>query len=694
MKLSLLPEFTNGVMLDLLIIFSCCIGVTFSHGAHQEETDSKITIFFDTTISLEGSPQSFYHSGSRILLGLNYSSERCAERNNNLSHITNINQDIFGIYQYVPSADLYTSIVDGSTISVDNIHAKKLISLSEYQCSLFNFTFDDNEHNTIYQIGEVQKPFPNNIPDLKEMYYALSLKWSSLYPGENLALREILRLTKKNLDILYEGNVEVALTKPNREFPNNPTTITQEISNNGLRKILLAHNHIDSSHFINHFITKNQIEAALCSKNITNVAIHQVHQYGRTPEFNAALSSVLLQSLQKIPMNADVAIVYTTAGLPWPGTSPSYLNTAHPWAQETYHENAYLNMQSFKHYATDRFGSQWNLHFTRLWKEKSLLRSDSYFGYFYGTSEEYGGEFRTTRQSIDAAKEDGRDYIIVLLSGWLYSSAETLIRGRKVNEIPLLTTEKISAKEFSSSWCESGSSTHHVTDSSCPHHLFITESFDSNIEEIAMSVTQQWRSGIEKFGVFPEDKEEVVLMANSSFTKIKGGYLNVTLKEHSVWIGAAVEIPPDPYPEYPQEFSQKFRVAFDNPVVTFESSWEDSVLFLGRLEGVNPPMLIGLNRDWRVISPPVYVGPYKMTFNRPVEISIPLFNPELNATLSDIRVFVYNHVTKSWEVHYSPSGSPHISSLDEQHEICTFQSYVFGLYCLAKMDNETSAITH
>ena len=44
-------------------------------------------------------------------------------------------------------------------------------------------------------------------------------------------------------------------------------------------------------------------------------------------------------------------VIYTTFGLPWPGSNPrGPMSNAAPFINEVFHENAYLNFLSFKRY--------------------------------------------------------------------------------------------------------------------------------------------------------------------------------------------------------------------------------------------------------------------------------------------------------------------------------------------------------
>jgi len=85
--------------------------------------------------------------------------------------------------------------------------------------------------------------------------------------------------------------------------------------------------------------------------NVDDYNINQVRMYGRTPEYNHIMHQNLERHLDIIEPGSDVSVIYTTFGLPWPGSNPrGPMSNAAPFINEVFHENAYLNFLSFKRY--------------------------------------------------------------------------------------------------------------------------------------------------------------------------------------------------------------------------------------------------------------------------------------------------------------------------------------------------------
>ena len=129
------------------------------------------------------------------------------------------------------------------------------------------------------------------------------------------------------------------------------------------------------------------------------------------------------------------------------------------------------------------------------------------------------------------------------------------------------------------------------------------------------------RGGVEKLGVYPKDLN-ITIEASSLITKKDGGTVAVNKFLNPV-NKAKIEIPADPSPEYPDNFTPPEQglataaVAFSDPDKPYDCMWEDTEIRIGRQENV-PEM-----KTARQAGPAVYIGPYRTIFNKDVTITIP-----------------------------------------------------------------------
>ena len=112
----------------------------------------------------------------------------------------------------------------------------------------------------------------------------------------------------------------------------------------GYRKLILTRETTDNNNYANEFMTRGYVYYGLCQAGLADdVEIKQTLQVGRTPEYNTALLEILRPHLDVLGEGAEAAIIYTTYGMPFPGSKSSGpFGVAHPLARDVYHENAYL----------------------------------------------------------------------------------------------------------------------------------------------------------------------------------------------------------------------------------------------------------------------------------------------------------------------------------------------------------------
>jgi hypothetical protein len=191
-------------------------------------------------------------------------------------------------------------------------------------------------------------------------------------------------------------------------------------------------------------------------------------------------------------------------------------------------------------------------------------------------------------------------------------------------------------------------------------------SYSGVAKEFATSYYVMLRGALEKFGLYPEG-EEPDLAVSKMVTKADGGTL--TAKKSSSGIkGAKIEIPGDPYPERPQEFTPETAIAPNDPADTNDAMWEDTVIKVGHQP--NPPAMTGAE----AVGPAVHFGPYRNIFNRDVTLTIP-FNAD-GAAGKTVRPYVYNHLTEDWEALVP-------EAVDTDAGLVVFKTKFLGLFMAA-----------
>jgi hypothetical protein len=189
-------------------------------------------------------------------------------------------------------------------------------------------------------------------------------------------------------------------------------------------------------------------------------------------------------------------------------------------------------------------------------------------------------------------------------------------------------------------------------------------------KEFATSYYVMLRGALEKFGLYPEG-EEPELDISKMVTKLDGAEGDAALtvsKGSSKITGAKIEIPSDPYPERPQEFTPETAAAPNDPADTNEAMWEDTVIKVGYQP--NPPAMSGAE----AVGPAVHFGPYRNIFNRDVTLTIPFDGA--GAAGKTVQPYVYNHVTEGWDAMVP-------ESVDRDNGLVVFKTKFLGLFMAA-----------
>lgn len=530
----------------------------------------------------------------------------------------------------------------------------------------------------IFQVGEAgispgSNPLgiPNGLANTDEVTFVsglgdMRLLFGDVQPRLSKAVRYNNRRVEEVLSELFGDRVDVRCGAY-AEAPglmDREDHVAADMVRDGHRRMVIARETTDSNTYANDFMSRNFVLDALDREGLAEgVEVRQVRQVGRTPEYNAALVAILEGHLERLETEGNIAVIYTTYGLPFPGRDlGGPFSTPHPWAQEVYHENACNNFVSFKRAAEHALGSRFRFSFNRPASRTGDGRLENYFAYGLSQPADFDGmaateRFRTLRETIDLARADGHDRIVILLSHWVDDNRDTLVAVRTLQGIPLSRSEEVAAGRRWVDWEEDGGRV----------SLTYAEAFDAHAEWFAVGYAQRIRGGVEMFGVLPPGVDAV---ARGMVTRAGGGTVRV---EAGSLEGAAVSVPAPPDPSEPWSFTPgNFRALLD-PAENMLGAWDDTEVYIATGE---PPSLDGLV----AVSMPTLIGPYRMILNRPATVTLTLI-PGIDA--DGVRPLIFNDATRSWEeVLPVPGGRP--PRLDAEGRSVSFDVQVFGWFRLAR----------
>lgn len=625
--------------------------------------------------------------------------------------------DSFGFYRLSADGQTYVSVFDPKITyrkselpQTPGLVIPAIESQSRTQRSLWGLDPRDGRNylDGIWQIGAGSRKspnplaWPNGIRDLDEISYVAGITdMNVLYEDQRPRLSEanqvLDREARRVLSDLFGDAVDVrsgAYAPSDAGLPPEED-VAVAFAREGFTKIVIARETTDNNNYANNFMSRGYSMEAVCRAGFDGkMAVEQVRQIGRTPEYNWALMQTLKPHLERVPDGGEVTILYATYGLPWPGGNPQGpFAQPHPWAKEVYHENAYNNYIAFKRYAEMTYGSRWRLNFNHAGKTGDR-RPDSYFGYGmykpellqdYGLFKEAQGQdlarenrFRTLREEVDLAKSEGRRELIILPSHWYDNGRDPLLALRLLQEFPLNTREDFRKGKFWVEWCEKPGSTQPVGCDSADAGLTriqFGEAFDKVAREVTLGYAHRIRGGIERFGVFPGNLD-VRIAARGAVRRDTGGTVEVT---SGALAGARLQVAADAHPGWPESFDWKQNQMFVDPADNFISAWDDFTAYIG----TQKVPLGALERRARVVSEPALIGPYRTLVNRPMTVTLPFRNGKVE---TGAQPYIYNEVTRDWDPVYRPAGSPAVR-FDEESGTASFDSQVFGVFALAVAKN-------
>lgn len=530
---------------------------------------------------------------------------------------------------------------------------------------------------------------PNGLRDADELSMGaaitdMSILYEDLTPRLNRGTVAVTKTTHDTLHGLFGDLVDV------REGAYAPTTgltrsqdeVALEFAREGFRRMVVTRETTDNNNYANNFMSRGYVEYALCKAGIgEDMQYQQSRQVGRTPEYNHALLQVAGRLFDHVKPGSEVAVLYTTYGLPFPDrAAQGPFSAPHPWSKEVYHENAYNNYVAFKRYLEAYYGDTYSLQFNPKGRGGDA-RLDNYYSYGLAqpgdfTAADASNRFRTLRENIDLAKQEGRREIMVVLSHWYYNARDILIAVRTLQQVPLNTRADFRDGKYWVDWCEKVDSSEPVAcDAKDPSivHLQYSEAFDDWAREFGVGYAHVIRGAVERFGVLPVATQPKIL-ARGPIDREAGG--QVGLGEGALR-GARVVVAKDAHPGEPESFDGTKYRAFTDPADNLVSAWDDFEAYIGTQQ----VPLDRLGKQGRVVSPAVLFGPYRTIVNRPASFTLPV-KLARGTDPANLRAFVYNEVREDWDPVFTPAGSAPLQ-YDAKAGTASFDTQVFGVFAIA-----------
>ena len=516
---------------------------------------------------------------------------------------------------------------------------------------------------------------PNGLSDLLETSLAgsrmdMGFMYEDLSPRANEVDELMTAVAMGVLDDLFGARVVSrfgAYAATPGVFPDQ-REVALDLVGEGFTRLVLARETVDNNEYANRFMTRGWVEKALCKAGyLDDVEIKQTLQVGRTPEYNRALLEVLRPHLERRQTGREIVIVYATYGMPFPGgraTGP--FATPQPLAAETFHENAYLNYRSFRHYAEAEFGADYRLVFDAGNPERPV-RTDSYFAYAMFPPRYYGRaddplRFPTIREAIDRAKQAGHKDIVVLLSHWNYNNTDNMLAMRKINRIPYNSRAEVRRQQYWIDWCEPAEA---EQPGDCALgdavRLTLSDLFDKQAKAFGIAYGHRIRGTVERFGLLPDGVQP---LATARVSAAGGGVLQVV---DGALAGARLAVPADPRPGLPEANRWNGYEVFVDPAEPFIGAWFDFEAYAAASE----------RAPEQAVAPSVLFGPYRTIVNKPARITLPLAVPVVDH--AGIQPVIYNEVTGQWDPVYPVAGG-RPPDWDREAGTISFDTQVLGIF--------------
>lgn len=634
--------------------------------------------------------------------------------------------DSSGIWRLSADGKTYTALLDETVrLSADQVGDAKVTPLKDVREADVSANREaplgpDPRDGADYLAGLYKIDKPNGLHDVQEMAVARWMRVNGLLghdPNEKVELEE----SAKAIEI-YLKNAMAKMFGPRVDvrtgYYAKVTGVTHSIeetalafANDGFKKLVIARETTDHNTYANTFWDLYHTLKAFCRAGIPkgDIAIQQVRQVGRTPEYNTMLARGLARHMALIPKKSDVSVMYVTYGLPWPGGNPDAgpFGTPQPFVKEVYHENAFLNFLSFKPYALAAFGKDYAVNFARTGiGDPATTRTANLFA--YGMTEpnrihfkDDPEGFRTVREMLDTAiRVDKRKEIVLVLSHWYNNVQNTLLDLRFLSRIPINSKSEMKARQFWSVWCERYTAPDTFDQAAAEHgrcppgftRLQITEAFDAVIDQFASGYAQRVRGGVERYGVLPN--LDIAVAGRGQISKLDGGSVSVV---DGTLQGARLDVPPDPRPLAPEGYTwnkvwrpSSEKTPYDEPDAIrpvnrydklsdyLDAAKDDFPAYIGR----QGRMMGGsvLRAPPGAASPVVLIGPYRTLFNAPARVTLP-YDPAKARDPAKLKPMIYNDLTEAFDPVYPVAGGAGLM-VDEKASTVSFDVQVLGNFVL------------
>lgn len=637
--------------------------------------------------------------------------------------------DGFGVYKRSADGSTYTSVVDPKLVlRAADLAGLTVRKMKDVPIDLRARTiFTPNKWDPVDYLSDIYHvEKPNGVADVTELDVPY---WNRvvglLRPGVKADLNPMThdmetylsRWTKArfgdSVDMRF-GNYERIENVSRRQ-----EDVAADFAKEGYRKLLLTRETTDNNNYANAFATRSWVDRGLCTAGFGKaMAIDQIRQVGRTPEYNTMLMRNVTRYLPEFDKREDVSMLYVTYGLPWPGSNPDGgpFSTPQPWIKEVYHENAYNNFLSFKRKAEATLPAQgWKIGFAKSGGTGGDdARTRNLYGYGIFPASYYGNasdplRFATIRDNIEQAiRVDGRKQLMLVVSHWYYDGLDNALTIREINDLPLNTRAEMARGEFAPRWCErymaAGKyeqkrlSRRGKTWEACPTgwtRITMTETFDDFRNDFYAGYAGRIRGGIERFGTVPKLGIEVA--ARGAISKRDGGGVAV---ESGPLAGAELIVAADPHPQAPDGYSwaksrrdpsprdkgndapdairpfNEFAKATDH----LTSAWDDFTAYIGTQRDADPKKPLAAPAG--LASPVVLVGPYRELFNAPATVWLP-YDAKAVADPATLRPVIWNDVTQAFEdVLPVPGGTA--PRIDAARGRIGFDTQVLGIFALVR----------
>jgi hypothetical protein len=277
---------------------------------------------------------------------------------------------------------------------------------------------------------------------------------------------------------------------------------------------------------------------------------------------------------------------------------------------------------------------------------------------------DWNAPFINTREAIQMAKGEGLDKLIVIPAHWQYDNNDTYLHTRTRNGLPVNPRSDLQNDIFHMVFCEDAAGAEVDCDSpDAVAEITLAPAYSALAEEFGIAYYAVLRGTLERFGLFPKNTN-IDIEVSQMVTKLAGGTVEVT-DPYSQIAGAKIEIPGDPYPDWPESFTPSTAIPTNDPSDTLDCLWEDTVINIGHhknakgIQGVEP------------LGKAIHIGPYRTKFNRDVTIILPYTENPIN--VENVSVYIFNELTDGWD-----SIEP--VNIDMEDKLVTIKTQISGLF--------------